>query len=147
MAANGLISYGASQFPTQVSRSSNYWVDVLFTPGGSSATNPTVLAVTPSSLAGASPVLSSAGITVQFNEGVLASTINSSTFVLTNSSGTVVPATVTYNGSTYTATLTPSSTLASSANYTATVTTGITDSAGHALPAPYSWSFTAPVCS
>jgi hypothetical protein len=76
-----------------------------------------------------------------------APTINTSTFELRDASNALVPATVTYNASTFVATLTPSSALATSTTYTATVKGGATDPrakdvAGNALAANVSWSFT-----
>ncbi len=50
-------------------------------------------------------------------------------------------ATASYNSTTDTATLTPSSLLATSTKYTATIS-GIKDTAGDPMTAPFSWSFT-----
>jgi hypothetical protein len=61
--------------------------------------------------------------------------------VLKNPSGTTVPATVTYDNTTFTATLTPSVALATSTTYTATVSAA-QDASGNSLAAPVSWSFT-----
>ncbi len=67
-----------------------------------------------------------------------ASTIS---FTLKTSSGTSVTATVAYNSSTDIATLTPTAALAYGTTYVATVS-GAEDTAGAAMPAVVSWSFT-----
>ena len=69
------------------------------------------------------------------------------TFVLRDSTNTVVTATVTYNPTNRRATLTPSSPLAAATTYTATVKGGTTDprvkdAAGNALAVDQVWSFT-----
>ena len=61
--------------------------------------------------------------------------------MLKSSSGATVPATVSYNSSTNTATLTPSALLVNSTTYKATVS-GVEDTAGDPMAAPFSWSFT-----
>ena len=61
-------------------------------------------------------------------------------FVLTNSSGTTVPATVSYNSSGDVVTLTPSSPLTHSTTYTA-ILSGAEDLSGTPM-SPFSWSFT-----
>jgi hypothetical protein len=74
-----------------------------------------------------------------------ASTINTSTFELRNSSNVLVAASVTYNATTSTATLAPAGVLAYSTVYTATIkggTAGVKDVAGNSLVNNYTWSFT-----
>ena len=61
--------------------------------------------------------------------------------MLTDSNGNVVPATVSFDGSTDTATLTPSASLSYPATYTATIS-GATDLNGVAMTSTVSWSFT-----
>ena len=73
---------------------------------------------------------------ILFGVGTQSDTIS---FVLKNSSGTSVPATVSYNSSTYVVTMTPSSPLAYSTTYTATLS-GAQDPVG--TMSPVSWSFT-----
>jgi PKD repeat protein/methionine-rich copper-binding protein CopC len=99
---------------------------------------PAVASHTP--VSGATGVAVSSPITATFNEAVQASTIN---FTLTNTAGTAVPASLTYNSSTDTATLTPSAALAYGMTYTATVS-GARDTAGDPMAAPVSWSFITP---
>ena len=100
---------------------------------------PAVTSETP--ISGATGVATSTALTATFNEAVQASTITSSSLVLKSSSGATVPAAVSYNSSTNTATLTPSALLANSTIYTATVS-GVEDTAGDPMAAPFSWSFT-----
>jgi hypothetical protein len=128
---NGVYGYGsAGTFPTSAYQSTNYWVDIVFTP-----IPPTVTAKTPA--AGATGVATSTTVTATFSGAVTASTIS---FVLKDASNNTVPATVAYNASTQTATLTPNAALNASTTYTATVS-GATDAYGDVM-APVSWSFT-----
>lgn len=105
--------------------------------GGGDTTPPTVSSVSPAN--GATDVAINTVITATFSEAMNSSTINTSTFTLNSTSGAVT-GTVTYSGTT--ATFTPSSNLSYSATYTATITTGVKDSAGNAMAANYTWSFT-----
>jgi hypothetical protein len=79
-------------------------------------------------------------ISIAFTESLSPGSVNTSTFQLKGPGNTAVAGSVRYNGTT--ATFTPLANLQHSATYTATVTSGITDLAGNALPADYSWSFT-----
>ncbi len=78
-------------------------------------------------------------ITFEFSEPMDPSTINSSTFLLTQGS-TAVSGTVTYSGTT--ATFTPSDPLSAGTTYTATITTGAKSLTGNSLAANTVWSFT-----
>ena len=126
--------YGAAGiFPTSTYASTNYWVDVVFSPTATLTPRVTSVSPTPN----ASGVASNTVITAQFNEPIQAGTLS---FLLTDSSGSIVPATVSYDGSTYTATLTPTAPLNFAATYTATLS-GATDQSGVTMPLPVSWSF------
>src|SRR5690606_21523021 len=84
-------------------------------------------------------------IQVVFSEPVNASTLTASNLILRNSANTVVPATISYAGTTGGATLTPTSMLAPGTTYTLTVrggAGGITDMAGNALATNFISSFT-----
>jgi hypothetical protein len=70
-----------------------------------------------------------------------ASTITSSSFTLSNTSG-AVSASVSYDPGTNTATLTPDAALDPSTTYQATVTTDVKDLAGNSMTSADSWSFT-----
>lgn len=110
--------------------------------GGGTASNTAPADTTPpgvSSFApvyGATGVLLSSQITVTFSEPMKASTINNTTFTLSNGA----TGTVTYSGST--ATFTPSTYLALSTSYTAFTTTGVQDAAGNSMAHYFSWTFT-----
>jgi len=131
---NGVYAYGPSgTFPTQLWNASNYYVDVVFTP---TQVTPTVVSTNPPAGATGQPVSTTPKAT--FNENVIASSI---TFTLTGPNNSAVAGTVSYNSSTFTATFTPSAALAAATTYTATVS-GATDSSGHVMPSPYTWTFT-----
>jgi hypothetical protein len=99
--------------------------------------------VTPPTLTGRTPAPGAAGVAVNvaptatFSEAVTAATIS---FVLTDSGGSTVPSTTSYNAATRTATLTPAAPLASLTTYTATVGSA-QDATGNTMAAS-SWSFT-----
>jgi hypothetical protein len=144
---NGVYRYGASAFPTDTYFSEGYWVDVVFLPGGDTTdtTPPAITSVSPTP--GSSGVQTGASATATFNEAMTAASIDSSSFLLRDPSNALVSAAVTYNSGTRTATLTPSSALAASTQYTAVVRGGtvdprVKDSAGNAMAADYTWSFT-----
>ena len=99
-------------------------------------TPPIVTGETPA--AGATSVGITTAVTATFTEPVQASTVS---FALKNSAGISIPASLSYNASTNTDTLTPSAALAYGTTYTATVS-GATNSAGVAMTAPLTWSFT-----
>jgi N,N-dimethylformamidase beta subunit-like, C-terminal/Domain of unknown function (DUF4082)/Bacterial Ig-like domain/Bacterial Ig domain len=123
--ANGVYAYvGATGgFPTQPYSSSNYWVDVVFSPSGggggggsTDTTPPTVTATSPA--AGASGVPTTTTVTATFSEPVQSSTIS---MTLKNSAGTAVSGTTSYDSTAQKATFTPSAALANGTQYTATV--------------------------
>jgi hypothetical protein len=138
--ANGMYSYGASQFPTQSFSSTNYWVDVLYNSPYINSLNPAVAAVTPTNGATNASLIST--VTAGFSKNVVASSIQ---FSLAGPNGSAVTGSVSYNATTYTATFTPSGPLAGNATYTATVS-GATDSSGHSMTSPFTWSFTTVTC-
>ena len=141
--ANGVYHYGAtSAFPASTFQSSNYWVDVVFVPTGTT-TPPTVTAVSPAN--NSSGVSLSSVVTASFSAAMTASSISGATFLLADSSNNAVASTVTYNPTGAIATLTPTARLAASTTYTATVkggASGVKDSNGNAMTADFSWSFT-----
>jgi len=109
---------------------------------------PTLTAVSPAP--NSTSVAAGSNVTATFSTAVQG--VSSSTFVLRNAAGTVIPATVSYNATTRTAILDPASDLAADGTFTATLAGGaaaIRDSAGTPL-ATSSWSFVsgpAPVVS
>jgi len=102
-------------------------------------TPPTVTSVTPTN--GATGVAASASITASFSEAVDGSSLDTSSFVVveTSTSAAVGGAVVT-NGST--ATFTPSQPLKVLTQYTATLTSAVRDAAGNHLVTVFAWSFT-----
>jgi len=76
-------------------------------------------------------------LSITFSEAMLTSSLNTTTFTLTGTSGSVA-GTVSYSGNT--ATFTPSNPLAFAATYTATLTTAAKDTAGNALANNYAWT-------
>jgi hypothetical protein len=142
---SGVYRYGAtSGFPSSTFLSTNYWVDVLFsTSSGTVGTPVTVNSITPA--ANATAVSPTAPVTATFNAMMNASTVNSTTFTLSDPSGNQVPAQAGAGGETPTSTLTPLSALISGTRYTATVKggpAGVKDEAGNAMTGDLSWSFT-----
>ena len=140
---NGIYRYGPSgTFPTDIWRSENYWVDVVFEPGVD-ATAPTVTAVTPAR--SATGVAQSANVTARFSEPMNASSVSGTTVLLRDPSSTTIPAVVTYDAATQTATLDPTNPLSDMTTYTATVkggSAGVKDLAGNALATDETWTFT-----
>jgi WD40 repeat protein len=111
---------------------------------GADTTPPTVTGRSPA--AGATGIATSTAVTATFSEALDMATITESTFELRDAANTLVPATVSYNGTTRTATLTPNAALAPSTTYTAILKGGATDPrvkdvAGNALAANVTWSF------
>ena len=105
-------------------------------------TAPTVSATTPAN--GSAGINVGTSPTIRFNEPMSAASISATTLLL-NGPGGAVPASVTYNSSTFTATLTPQAALAFGTTYTATAKggpTGVKDFSGNSLAADASWSFT-----
>jgi hypothetical protein len=145
---NGVYAYGStSSFPSQTYLSSNYWVDVVFTPAaaGPDTTPPTVSSTSPAN--GTTGVATTTSVSATFSEAVDAATVGTSTFELRNAANTLVSSSVSYDAASRTATLTPSASLAASTTYTATLKGGSTDPrikdlAGNALATSPTWSFT-----
>jgi hypothetical protein len=109
---------------------------------GGDTTPPTVTGVGPTD--GATDVAVNTVVTATFDEAMDVATIDETTVELRDGGGTLVAATVAYDGPSQTATLTPSAPLANSEPYTATVrgeASGVTDVAGNALAADFNWSF------
>jgi uncharacterized protein DUF4082/Big-like domain-containing protein/IPT/TIG domain-containing protein len=142
--ANGVYAYGASAFPTDSFKSSNYWVDIVFdTTSGPDVTPPTIVARSPA------PDQTGVGVdtkvAVTFSESVDPATVSGSTLRINRSDRSVVPGMVKYDDSTRMATFDPTSSLAFSELYAATVrggTTGVKDLAGNALATTSTWTFT-----
>ena len=105
---------------------------------------PAVASTLPTDAAGGVAV--GAGVSATFAGGMDPTTITSSSFTLTDSSGAQVPGSVSYNSASKTATLTPSAQLAGGTSYTARLTTAVEDQSGRPLAYPYTWTFTTTGC-
>jgi hypothetical protein len=142
--ANGVYRYGSSSgFPNSSWNASNYWVDVVFSTTAADTTAPTITSKTPTPGDTNVPITST--VTATFSEAMTASTITTSTVDLRDGSNNLVPASVSYNSSTFVATLTPTASLTNGVTYTARVrggSTGAKDAAGNALAADVTWTFT-----
>jgi hypothetical protein len=100
---------------------------------------PTVLSESPAPNATGVGMLTP--VVVKVSELLSGSSVTTSTVYLKPSgSGTSVPATVTYSGSTVT--ITPTAALLGNTTYNATISTGVTDASGNAVASAVTWSFT-----
>jgi hypothetical protein len=127
----------------------------IFTTGTNLSTiTPEIISTIPANTApgvGATGVPLNQAVDATFSEAMNPLTIINATFLLykgATTTGTPIPATITYDAVNFIATLTPNSPLLPNTVYTATVTNGATDLTGNPLgstvPSPYSnpWSFT-----
>ncbi len=136
-ATNGLYNYSASGgFPTGTYNGTNYWVDVVFSPG--SVTNPPPTVTSESPAPGSKSTSLSAPITATFSEPVRPASI---VFSLKDAAGQAVAGTLTYDSPSNTMTFTPSTLLKQGATYTAQVS-GATDNYNNPMASPFSWTFT-----
>jgi hypothetical protein len=131
-ARNGVYRYGGG-FPDQSYEDTNYYVDVVFTSAQDTA--PTVSAVAPP--AGSNGVSVSVHPTATFSKAMDAATIQMS---MTDSQGGAVAGAAGYDSTAKTATFTPSADL--SATQTYTVAVDGSDTQGHPMSSPMTWSFT-----
>lgn len=122
-----------------VNATKRYWHHYDGTTSSGDTTGPTVTGVSPADAATGLAV--SANVTGTFSEAMDPTTINSTTFTLTDSAGVTVPAAVSYDGTSKTATLNPDADLKNDATYTATITTEVKDTSGNALASNKVWSF------
>ena len=106
---------------------------------------PTVEATSTYPLNGSTGVSTGSSIRVPFSENMNPATITSSTLVLLDALGVVIPATVTYDSATLTAIIDPLASLDPGKVYTVRVVggaAGVADLAGNWLASNYTWSFT-----
>lgn len=143
---NGVYKYsGTSTFPTDTWRSSNYWVDVVFTATtGPDTTGPAVIATDPQD--GATSAARNAPITATFNEPLDPASVSGSSVVLRGPGASAVTGTVSYDAATRTVSFAPAAQLAASTTYTLTLqgstAPGITDTKGNTMPADVNVAFT-----
>ncbi|MFN3408680.1 MAG: DUF4082 domain-containing protein [Limisphaerales bacterium] len=100
---------------------------------------PVVVSVTPTN--GATGVAPGTTVVVVFNEAMDAATINTNTVRLLDAASNTVPATLTYDGGTFTVTLTPTAALGLGQTFTVRVD-GVTDVQANPLDAPFTAVFT-----
>ncbi len=134
--ANGVYRYGAGGgFPTSTFKATNYWVDLVFSPGSAPAdtTPPSVVSRAPAQ--GATGVATTTRVTAGFSEPVTPAL----SFTLTDGTAAVASSFV-LDQSRTTATLTPTNALAEGRTYTTTLS-GATDDAGNTAAA-VTWTFT-----
>jgi len=131
---NGLYRYGSGGFPNGSYASTNYWVDVAFSPL-LATTPPDIIAEAP--LDQASSVPAGTAPTATFSMAIDPSTLN---FTLRAASGTSVAGVTSYDSTSKKATFTPASALAPGVVYTAAVQA--TSTTGATMAPPATWSFT-----
>ncbi|AXH96395.1 DUF4082 domain-containing protein [Ornithinimicrobium avium] len=130
-AGNGLFAYGPGGFPTHTWGGANYWVDVIF----NDSAGPSVVDRSPAS--GAS-VLVGATVSATFDEPVVPESVR---MTLRDGTGSVAPASVTYDVDSREAVLTPTGGLTPGTAYTASVEAA-TDLDGNPMREASTWSFT-----
>ncbi|MBL7744893.1 MAG: DUF4082 domain-containing protein, partial [Chitinophagaceae bacterium] len=142
--ANGVYKFTATpSFPNNFYQSSNYWVDVVFTPNNNpDATPPVVTGALP--LKGSSVAGINTSVTATFSEDIDPSTVNASSFELRDAGNALVPSVVSYVASARMARLVPNSPLTYGIQYTVTIkggALGIKDLAGNPLVNDSVWTF------
>jgi len=130
--ASNVITHRGSTTLADLIAGSRVRLNLTLDPVGPDTTAPTVIGASPAD--GATGVAISSTITVTFSEAMDPATINDTTFIVAGATGTL-----SYSGTT--AMFTPDA-LANGTSYTVTITTGVTDVAGNALAADYTFSFT-----
>jgi len=134
--ASGVFRYAASPaFPNGTFRSTNYWVDAIFTQN-IDTTAPTVSSTSPA--ANATNVAVNSTVAITFSEDVQSGSI---AFTLKDSNNNTVAGSLSYNSGTHIATFTPTSSLSGLMTYTARLS-DVQDIAGNHIAAPVVWSFT-----
>ena len=105
---------------------------------------PTVISLAPAD--GATGVNVGSAVTARFSKPMQPSSVNTSTFKVTDPAGNTVPATVTFDAATNTGTLKPQVALLYGQTYRALLPAGgVTDLSGKALASDASWWFTTEV--
>jgi hypothetical protein len=104
---------------------------------------PTIVSVGP--VKGASGICPNTLVIATFSEAMNPTTINATTFTLTDPAS--VTGQVTYDAPSHVATFTPASNLALNTTYAATITTGAQDLFGNSLASNYVWTFTTALAS
>lgn len=109
---------------------------------GSGTSLPVVAVVSMVPADGATGVDLNATVSATFNQQMNQSTINSSTFSLSDPTGAILPGIITYNSFSFTSTFTPSSPLMPNTTYMAAISGGVANVANATLGHDVTWSFT-----
>ena len=140
---NGVFAYSSTTtFPVGSYRSTNYWVDVIFSVAPPAPRPPAVTLTTPVNTAKSVSV--NTAVTVHFNRSMDPATLISASFQLLDSANTQVAGSITFADSNMTATFTPSAPLAYASTYSAIVRSGpngVRDTLGTAMTGDYTWTF------
>ena len=112
--------------------------------GFTTVDGPQVVSMTPAD--GATYIDRATTVTTRFSRSMAPASISTSTFQLFAADGTVVPAAVTYDNSTFTATLTPSASLLGGVTYTASVSGNVRSLDGTPVGSNTASKFTTSTC-
>ena len=118
-------------------------MSVAVTACGGSGTvlpRPAVVSTAPAEAATGIPV--DTIISATFNQQMNPSTVNESTFVLSDPESALVPGEVTYDSANFIGMFTPHSPLLPATTYTVGISSGVTNIADKPLPADFTWTFT-----
>jgi hypothetical protein len=107
---------------------------------GTSLPHPAVASTVPAD--GATGVSLSTAISATFNQQMNLSTINFSTFVVSDPSGRVLAGSIAYDAVNFTATFTPAAPLAPNSTFTAAISAGVANIANTTLGVDFTWNFT-----
>jgi len=107
---------------------------------GTSLPHPAVVSTVPAD--SATGVSLNTTISATFNQQMNLSTINSSTFVVSDPSHRVLAGSLAYNAFSFTATFTPAAPLAPSTTFTASISGGVASVANATLGVDFTWNFT-----
>jgi len=126
--------------------SSSSLATITFTTGAAlDLIPPTVSSYTQTYLPNSTLVTPDSSIAVLFSEAMDATSINSTTFSISDPNNNKVSGVVAYSSNV--ATFTPGALLNPGTTYTATITTGVKDAAGNAMSVNYSWQFSTATAS
>ena len=137
---DGVFNSGTSSaFPSSTFGATNYWVDVVYVPQGSTAAPTVTTTAPPNAASGVSFVPS---VSAGFSTAMDATTINSSSFQLLDPSNNPVAGSVSYASATAAAIFHPNASLAFQTTYTAVVRGTVRDFLGNVMGSDFSWTFT-----
>jgi len=109
---------------------------------GSGTTLPPIVVTSTVPPDGATGIALTVTVTATFNQQMNASTINSSTFVVSDPAGLPVPGTVDYDSVNFVASFTPDAPLKPNTTYTAGISGGVANVGDAILGDDFDWMFT-----